>query len=116
FLAGEMQDYMKLIYDLQPDSRLFPVTKSQLYCAMKRGAAKAGVKKIRIHDLRHSHVSLLIQQGFTAVDIGNRVGHEAIDITLRYAHMFPTTQKQMAENLNNARTGGKENERTVSAN
>ncbi|EOS26702.1 hypothetical protein C806_00895 [Lachnospiraceae bacterium 3-1] len=51
-------------------------------------------------DLRHSHVSLLISMGFSAVSIGNRVGHESVDITFRYAHMFPTEQIQMAELLN----------------
>ena len=51
-------------------------------------------------DLRHSHVSLLISMGFSAVSIGNRAGHESVDITFRYAHMFPTEQIQMAELLN----------------
>ena len=68
--------------------------------AMKRGATKAGVKKIRIHDLRHSHISLLINLGFSAVDIAKRVGHESITITLRYAHMFPNAQNQMMNKLN----------------
>ena len=45
----------------------------------------AGVKRIRIHDLRHSHISLLIDMGFTALAIADRVGHESIDITYRYA-------------------------------
>lgn len=48
----------------------------------------------------HTHVSLLINMGFSAVSIGNRVGHESVDITYRYAHMFPTEQTQMAKLLN----------------
>ena len=67
---------------------------------MSRGAQAAGVKRIRIHDLRHSHVSLLISMGFTPVDIANRMGHESIDITLHYAHMFPSRQFEMADRLN----------------
>jgi integrase len=67
---------------------------------MDRGCAETGVKRIRIHDLRHSHVSLLINMGFDAVTIGNRVGHESIDITFRYAHMFPSTQKDIVKRLN----------------
>jgi integrase len=58
------------------------------------------VKRIRIHDLRHSHVSLLIDMGFSALAIADRVGHESIDITYRYAHLFPTRQTEMAEKLN----------------
>lgn len=67
---------------------------------MERGCILANVKRIRIHDLRHSHVSLLIDMGFSAVDIANRVGHESIDITFRYAHMFPNKQSEIANKLN----------------
>lgn len=67
---------------------------------MSRGAKAAGVKRIRIHDLRHSHISLLIRLGFSAVVIGNRVGHESQTITFNYAYMFPTEQIEMADKLN----------------
>lgn len=49
---------------------------------------------------RDTHVSLLIGMGFSAVDIAGRMGHESIDITLHYAHMFPSAQKDMANKLN----------------
>ena len=62
---------------------------------MDRGSKVAGVKRIRIHDLRHSHISLLIDMGFSAVAIADRVGHESIEITYRYAHLFPSKQKKM---------------------
>ena len=62
-------------------------------------AKQTGVKRIRIHDLRHSHISLLIDMGFTALAIAERVGHESIDITYRYAHLFPTRQVEMADKL-----------------
>ena len=65
----------------------------------------AGVKRIRIHDLRHSHISLLIDMGFTALAIADRVGHESIDITYRYAHLFPTRQAEMADKLDMERKG-----------
>lgn len=69
------------------------------------GAQKqAGVKRIRIHDLRHSHISLLIDMGFSAVAIADRVGHESIDITYNYAHLFPSKQAEMASKLNMERS------------
>ena len=71
---------------------------------MDRGAKAAGVKRIRIHDLRHSHISLLIDMGFSAVAIADRVGHESIDITYRYAHLFPTRQIEMADKLDMMRS------------
>ena len=100
FLCQELKDYLSRIYGLMPDDRIFTFTKSFLHYEMYRGAELAGVKKIRIHDPRHSHVSLLISMGFSAVSIGNRVGHESVGITYRYAHMFPTEQTQMAHMLN----------------
>lgn len=71
---------------------------------------KAGFKPSNHHKYRvfrfvviipygHSHVSFLIEKGFSAVAIAERVGHESIDITYRYAHMFPTKQTEMANKL-----------------
>ncbi len=79
--------------------RIFTVTKSYLHHEMDRGSKAAGVKRIRIHDLRHSHISLLIDMGFSAVAIADRVGHESIEITYRYAHLFPSKQSEMAKKL-----------------
>ena len=66
FLCEEIQDYLKMLYDVGLDDRMFPVTKSYLYREMERGSKQAGIKRIRIHDIRHSHVSLLIDMGFSA--------------------------------------------------
>ncbi len=103
FLTQEIQDYLKQLYGVEHDSRIFPLTKNGLKRAMEKGCKASGVKIIRIHDLRHSHVSLLIDMGFSALAIADRVGHESIDITYRYAHLFPTRQTEMAEKLNNER-------------
>ena len=55
---------------------------------IERGAKEAGVKRIRLHDLRHSHVSLLIELGFSALAIAERVGHESIHITYKIQIIF----------------------------
>lgn len=86
-------------YGLKRKDRIFNITKSYLHHEMDRGSKAAGVKRIRIHDLRHSHISLLIDMGFSAVAIADRVGHESIEITYRYAHLFPLKQKEMAIKL-----------------
>lgn len=99
FLCEEMQEYIRMLYDIKPDERLFMVTKFYLSHEMERGTKQTGVKKIRIHDVRHSHVSLLIDMGFSVLAIGERMGHEAEKITYRYAHLFPTVQTEMAEKL-----------------
>lgn len=100
FLSEEIQDYLNQLYGAEPNSRIFPITKHYLKHEMQRGCKETGVKPIRIHDLRHSHISLLIDMGFTALAIADRVGHESIDITYRYAHLFPTRQQEMAKKLN----------------
>ena len=99
FLAEEMQEYFAMLYDQTPTDRIFLVTKSFLHHEMERGCKLSGVKKIRIHDLRHSHISHLIDLGFSAVAIADRVGHESIDITYRYSHLFPSKQVAMADRL-----------------
>lgn len=87
-------------FQFSNDDRMFTITKSYLHREMDRGAKEAGVKRIRIHDIRHSAVSLLIDMGFSATAIADRVGHESIDITLNYAHLFPSKQAEMADRLN----------------
>lgn len=103
FLCDEMQDFFKQYYSLQLDDRIFPVTKYYLSHEMDRGCKESGVKRIRVHDLRHSHVSLLINMGFTALAIGKRVGHSAEKITYRYAHLFPSVQTEMVDRLDQER-------------
>jgi integrase len=100
FLCEEIREYMSLQYGYQPDDRLFLTSKTSLGKYIKIYAAEAGIKPIRVHDLRHSHVSLLIELGFSPVAIAARLGHESIEITLHYAHLFPTKQDEMAQALN----------------
>lgn len=68
---------------------------------MKNHIEKAGVKRIRVHDLRHSHVAYLIHQGVEPLMIKERLGHKDIKITLNtYGHLYPNEQKKLAEMLN----------------
>jgi integrase len=69
---------------------------------MDRGAKEAGVKRIRIHDLRHSSCALLIELGYSPIQIAERLGHETVTITERYSHLYPSVQRMMADRLNDA--------------
>ena len=84
FLSEELESYIGMLYGLNENDRIFQISKSYLHHEMDRGVKLSGVKRIRIHDLRHSHVSLLINMGYSAVAIGERVGHESVEITYRY--------------------------------
>ena len=78
------------------DGRLFPYSRAFLTNEMKRACKLTGIRKIRVHDIRHSHVSLLINQGFDALVIAKRVGHENVSTTLNtYAHLFPHRQEKL---------------------
>ena len=94
-LVEDIADYFKRHPEIGPNDRMFTVTKYQISRAMKNGCQKSRVKKIRVHDLRHSHVSLLIDKGFAALAIVERMGHEATDITFRYTHLFLTVQEDL---------------------
>lgn len=111
FLVDEMQDYISRLPYLKVDDRIFTITKSGLHHEMDRGCRETGVKRIRVHDLRHSHVSMLIEMGFSAVDIANRVGHESVKVTYRYAHMFPNKDLMIAKKLNISRNGEKDEQK-----
>lgn len=85
-----VQDYIPRLYDYSPGDRLFPYTKEYFHHAMRRGSAASGVEYIRLHDLRHSHASLLIEMGVPILLVSERLGHEDIETTLRtYGHLYP---------------------------
>lgn len=100
FLCQELKEYMDSRYMLAPNERLFPITKSFLSHEMERGCKATSVKRIRIHDIRHSHASLLINQGCDALILADRLGHEKVSTTLNtYSHLFPHKQQELVSNL-----------------
>ena len=56
FLVEDLREYTSKLYGIMPDARMFQITKSYLTAEMLRGVKKTGVKKIRLHDLRHPYV------------------------------------------------------------
>ena len=101
FLVDEIQDYWTKLYKHPSDARLFPVVAEALQHVMARHIKKAEVKKIRVHDLRHSHCAYLINQGVQPLIIKERLGHKDIKVTLNtYGHLYPSEQKKVANLLN----------------
>ena len=104
FLCAELDSYISRMYGLEDGDRVFPFTRNALEYAMQQACEKSGVKKIRIHDLRHSHASLLIEMGFSPVLIAERLGHESVETTLNtYAHLYPSKQEEVAQMLEKMR-------------
>lgn len=99
-LCDCLREYMQKCYGLKPNDRLFPYTKSFLYHEIEKGSKAAGVKRIRVHDIRHSHASLLIEMGFSPLLIAERLGHEKVQTTLdTYSHLYPNKQAEVAKRL-----------------
>ncbi len=96
----ELKDYFLKIEYFSEDEQIFPKCKTYFNKEMERGIKKSKVKKIKLHALRHSHISLLIEMGFTPVDIAARTGHESMKVLMDYNHMFPNKQLDMADKLN----------------
>lgn len=100
FIEEEVREYVSKLYDYKPTERLFNVTRHSIGYRLETGAQKLGLPKIRLHDLRHSHASLLIHLGFSPLLIQERLGHENIETTLNtYSHLYPTQQGELAAKL-----------------
>ena len=100
FLAEELKEYCSRLYGIMPNERMFRFTKSYMEHEIIRGINASGVKRIRLHDLRHSHASMLINLGANPVLVANRLGHESADITLKiYSHLFPSTQSEIVNKI-----------------
>lgn len=104
FLYEDMLEYISKLYGIEKGDRIFYFTKSALDKDIKKYAEMAGLPPIRVHDLRHSHASLLIEMGFSPLEIANRLGHESVKTTLdTYSHLYPDKDLQLANRLNQYR-------------
>ena len=102
FLKQEIKQFIEGHYGMPENERLFPIVQEAVQHKMKQNMVKAGVKKIRVHDLRHSHVAYLINKGIEPILIKERLGHKDIRITLNtYGHLYPNQQRRIADLLDN---------------
>ena len=99
FLGEMIQGYMQRIYELQTTDRLIPLAYDAIHGPMRRACDKSGVKKIRVHDIRHSHVSLLIELGFSPMLIAERIGDTVQMVNNTYGHLYPNKHEEVAAKL-----------------
>ena len=100
FLCDEIRVWLRQLTRSQRRYRIFPVQRQFLERRMKKYAEIAGVKRIRIHSLRASAVSLLINLGFQPIEISRRVGHEKVSTTLDiYGKLFPSSNEAIVKSL-----------------
>ncbi len=95
-----VKEYAKHRNGYNPIDRLLLSSKTSLHRDMREYCEISGVRKIKIHELRHSHASHLIELGVPPLTISERLGHEDIKTTLNtYSHLYPNKQKQIADML-----------------
>ena len=98
FLSEMLADYKHRTKYAGPT--LFHITSSAAARLLARHAKQAGLERIRLHDLRHSHASMLIQAGVPAIAIAERLGHKNAQTTLRvYAHLYESTKDEVVSVL-----------------
>ena len=103
---NELKAWKKIQQQVLPNCELVlsyngtPTSKTTLPRALEKLAGLAGVHRIKIHALRHSHASLLISMGENPLLIKERLGHEKIQTTLgTYGHLYPNTNLEFANKL-----------------
>ena len=102
----ELKDWMEVQKKVLKDCNFvlsysgIPTSKHTLPRALEKLAGLAGVHRIKIHALRHSHVALLISMGVNPLIVKDRLGHEKIQTTLgTYGHLYPNSNFEVAKKL-----------------
>ena len=78
-----------------------PLRDTSIQNELKKYAKLANIKAIRVHDFRHSHASLLANEGINIQEIARRLGHSKINITWEtYSHLYPREEERAINILN----------------
>ena len=100
FLLDMVDSYIKRSKIAQ-GSRIFDVHPSKLGRCIRRICKEIGLPPISLHGFRHSHASMLIEQGVQPLLIAERLGHRDVQVTLKvYSHLYPHKHRALAEQLN----------------
>lgn len=95
---NELQGYIGRLYDIKSDERIFWFKKNAVNKHMERHIDACGLPRIRVHDLRHSHASMLIHMNKPILEISRRLGHKTVQTTLdTYAHLYPDKDISLAD-------------------
>ena len=106
-LEACLKDYMDKCFELKPTDRIFPYNKAWVGRQMKYGCDNSGTQKIRVHDVRHTHATLLIDIGCSPMVLADRLGHERVETSWNtYGHLYPNKQTEVANDIDNRSATG----------
>lgn len=107
-LVTESRDLLLSMREGEPDGGEFvfhradgtPLRPHTVTQAFRRAAVRAGLDGLRLHDLRHTHASLMLARGVHLKVVSERLGHSSIGITGDiYSHVLPSVQREAAESF-----------------
>ena len=102
-----LKDYLAKCYDVQPTDRIFPYDRGWVGRQMKYGCDHSGTQKIRVHDVRQTHATLLIDIGCSPMVLVDRLGHERVETSWNtYGHLYPNKQTEVANDIDNRSATG----------
>lgn len=84
---------------LDISGRVFPISDRSLRCAFKKALKKAEIEDFRIHDMRHTFATRLVQRGVGLYKVQRLLGHKGIQMTQRYTHHYPESLRSSVEVL-----------------
>ena len=99
FLWNELQSFISRCYGIGANDDIFHITRNQIQYRIDKLAEKSSLCRLRIHDLRHSHVAYLISLGFTFYEIADRIGDTAAVVEQTYAHLYPDQRINVARKI-----------------
>ncbi|WMM24093.1 site-specific integrase [Tissierella sp. MB52-C2] len=105
FLYKKFKQYMNSLYGLEANDRIFYFTRTALNKELDRLIEKANIERIRVHDLRHSHVALLIELGYRTHAIAKRIGDTPEEVDRTYAHLYPNKDQDISKELSRHKDG-----------
>ena len=104
-ILNEHKERQKQLSDFSEDSRILGDGKCVRDTTIQKRndlySSLAGVKRIRIHDFRHSHASLLANMGINIQEVARRLGHAKVEMTWNtYSHLYPKEEEKAIAILN----------------
>lgn len=99
-LQTEIVEFIQKIPYYDEEDLLFGVSTFSVSNFLTKICKNADVPQIRVHDLRHSHASFLIERSYPVIAIKERLGHKNIQTTLDiYGHLYPNKDKEIADEI-----------------
>ncbi|WP_169801160.1 tyrosine-type recombinase/integrase [Halalkalibacter krulwichiae] len=98
YLGEEYRDFDLVI----PTTKGTPINQRNLLRTFYRYMKKAGVRQIDFHDMRHTHASMLLQNGANPKAVSERLGHDVRTLMETYAHIMPNIQEEIAADFGSA--------------